>query len=1148
MDFPISILTKNILKVEYIIRSNILYKLSLHIENLNSKCIIHHSLRSKYALNLNNIIKQLNEEYNGNIRNIKDNKIYLENNGIYFFQKNTFFYKLFKPYYDIIVKNIYDYYIKNNPNGISFDIFEKNVFKNDKTNLLDINSILENVISSTFNFIEKQIVLIKYSNDCEMKKIKEKLAIDNFNEIDKLILNFSNNIGFNNFSDIFILLLGNSYRSILEIDNDNKILNNYLEPYHKDKTNPIYLEDIINKLNNSFCIFDLLSKCFIPIRLVLKNTKVENKGIIIKKKDITSGTIKENSSKFKYEILLDNCYKIIVKIPQLSFNIIFIGYFNYDATNVLVRTSKINYYFLNIKNCLLQKHVDINLQEIDESFKTIYIKNLQIGDILSYDGNSLCDKIEYDYLNIYIKYTSSKFRIIMADFLKSDLLKKYLILKNLLMGNKDSIKYAGLLYALTKDQQRDSKNNYSYLSNILYRNLNYPLQSKLKKSGYYIKDEIERLKELSCEDVDLKKQILISINMPDKIKKIAMNKIEEMKNNNSEYYKYHQYVKCLIDYPWINNKVNDIFSCYKNNIDKSKSLLDDTDKKLNELVYGHIECKKIIKELLAKWIMSDYSKSGKAIGLCGPPGVGKTLIAKGLGEILNIPFTQINVGGMDDGSVLSGHSITYSGSQYGLIVRKMCEAGKSRCIMFFDELDKSCTRHGVNEIYNILIHVTDPNTNHEFNDKYFQEVQFPLSNVVFIFSFNDRSKVDKILLDRMEVINVESYSVHDKLKIAKQFLIKIVLKEFNIENESIILSDESLIYLIEEYTYEAGVRNLKRKIESIYSKINIDRIYKNGLFKSIDKISKENQVIINKQDIVKYLSKPIISIKKIHNSHQIGILSGLYATTIGIGGIIPIVIYPNLISNKNSFNLRLTGSQGKVMKESVVYAFTIAIHSIKTNFRSLFFKNYVTGLHIHTPDGSTPKDGPSAGSAFTTAFISRILNKHVKKDVAFTGEIEINGNITQIGGLECKLNGAKKAGVKLVFCPKENIDDIIKIKKYNPNLFKIWNPEKNREIKKIIIDCEKYIKENKNNEDNSLIFSENKDFRILIVSNIKEVVKYALIDNLQQVKKNYNVYKSYFNTEKYFVNIINQTDIKIDTDDIIEDSNESDTETSEEIS
>jgi len=1130
MDFPVSTFMKHVLKEEYILRSKILYNMSVHIEKLNSECIIHHSLRSKYVSILNNIIKSLNEIYNSNIREIKNSVISRKHMGIKHYTSDDNFYKLMYPYLSASIGVLYIEYVTKN-GDITLDDFNKLVYKQNSTVSNKLGGI-DNMISRLYKSVQMLLFVIRHTP--YMSDIADMFNMNMFSVIDSNILSLAKHIGFGNYADVFKLVMGTGYKKILDTEKLKIPLNMYLEPYCKDKTNELNLHTLNVKIQKSFACFKLLKKCFVPIKTQILNGDSEH-GIKIDKKIIQGTISKENSNKFKYEILLDNCYKITTKTNIPNMSIVSVGYFNYDAVNILIRTSKINTYYINVKNTLLQKYVNDKIPEVDNEFKTVYIKNLQIGDILSHSGETLKESILKDYHEVYTKCISTKFRTLMGEFLKTDLRGKYTMLKILLMGSKDTVKYAGLLYALTKDQHRDAKNNYSLLSDILYRNLNYPLQCKLKKSGYYIKDEMDKLNEMSCEEVDLKKQVLISISMPPNIKKIAMTKIDEMKNNTSEYYKYYQYVKCLIDYPWITSNDTDIFKSMANDLDKCREFLDKIKTDLNKLVYGHFECKNIIEELLAKWI-SNSKSMGKAIGLCGPPGVGKTLIAKGLGEVLGLPFKQINVGGMDDASVLCGHSITYSGAQYGLIVRKMCESGKSRTIMFFDELDKACTRHGINEIFNVLIHATDSNTNNEFNDKFFQEVQFPLSNVLFIFSFNDRSLIDKILLDRMEIIDTSAYNVNDKVKIVKNFLMKEILEGFGLENGCITICDDTIAKLIDEYTFEAGVRSLKRKLDTICSKLNLDRIYGKGPFKDIKNFSTSNPVVIKISDVREYLSKPSLAIKKIHRTHDIGIVSGLYATTVGSGGIIPILMYRNHVGN-NKFTLRLTGSQGKVMKESVMFAFTIAMNCVKNICREKFLANFKGGLHIHTPDGATKKDGPSAGSAFTTAFISRILNKYIKHDIAMTGEIETNGLITEIGGLEQKLIGAKKAGVRLVFCPRENMADLITIKKNNPLFMEIWNPRNDAVISTEIELCEKEINEtqketdiqHKSSHDNEIIKKNLGNFKVLVVDSISDILRYALIDNINTVTGDYDTYKSYFDPDKYMVTN-NSSDINMNID------------------
>jgi endopeptidase La len=500
--------------------------------------------------------------------------------------------------------------------------------------------------------------------------------------------------------------------------------------------------------------------------------------------------------------------------------------------------------------------------------------------------------------------------------------------------------------------------------------------------------------------------------------------------------------------------------------------MQNTENKMEKKVYGHKEAKETIVELLGKWL-SNSSSLGKAIGLLGPPGVGKTLLAKELGNALDIPLAKINLGGMTDAAVLTGHNITYSGAVPGLIIKKMIETKKSRCILFFDELDKTNSVSGINNIYNVLIHATDQTTNSEFNDNFFQDVSFPLNKVLFVFSFNDKKKIDPILLDRMEIIEVREYSIEDKIEIVKNYLIKEFKKDFDFKFD-INMSNEVIEYLINNFTNEPGVRSINKKLDKLFLKMNRDIIYETGPFHNF----KSKSFDITKDIIDKYLTQVTNYSKKNINYPEVGCVNGLYATGAGTGGALPISIYSIKNTNSSKFEFQLTGQQGSVMKESVTLSYTIATNIINNEYITDFLNKNQHGLHIHIPDGSTPKDGPSAGSAFTLGFVSKILNKRIKHDIGLTGEIERRGCITAIGGLEHKLPGAKKAGLKFVFVPKENEHDIKKLKNNNPKLF----------------------------DDN---------FKIKFVEHISEVLEYALIENDELEYSSNLVYDKLFDAAKY---------------------------------
>jgi len=321
--------------------------------------------------------------------------------------------------------------------------------------------------------------------------------------------------------------------------------------------------------------------------------------------------------------------------------------------------------------------------------------------------------------------------------------------------------------------------------------------------------------------------------------------------------------------------------------------------------------------------------------------------------------------------------------------------------------------------------------NKSFQDRFFQGVDFPLDKVIMIFSYNDSEKVDPILLDRLFEITVKPYTVSEKVIIIKDFVIPELENNIGINNTWTKLDDYTIRYIIDNYTNEAGIRDIKRKIETIFLTLNLELL--------LNKI--DNTFIITETEIKRILLNPNSDCTKINDKNYVGIVNGLYATTLGNGGIIPIQIYNNF--NGTTFEIKYTGKQGDVMKESVQCSLTCALDYIKRNLDKYNIKdldkylsdNFKNGFHVHAPSTSTPKDGPSAGCAFTSAFISRILGKKILNTVGMTGEIELTGKITKIGGLEFKLIGAKKAGITNVYISKENYQDLNEIQQKNSSLF-----------------------------------------------------------------------------------------------------------------
>jgi endopeptidase La len=466
-----------------------------------------------------------------------------------------------------------------------------------------------------------------------------------------------------------------------------------------------------------------------------------------------------------------------------------------------------------------------------------------------------------------------------------------------------------------------------------------------------------------------------------------------------------------------------------------KNTIKNINKTLDDSIYGHDNAKRQLERVIGQWITGE--QSGYCFGFEGPPGVGKTSLAKnGLSQCLkdkdgvSRPFAFIALGGSSNGSTLSGHNYTYVGSTWGRIVDILMEKKCMNPIIFIDELDKvSRTEHG-KEIIGILTHLIDSTQNECFQDKYFNGIDLDVSKILFVFSYNDALLIDKILLDRIHRIKFNYLTINDKINIVKKYLLPEMYKSMGME-DIIEFTDDNIKFIINSYTNEAGVRKLKEIIFEIISEINLN------LLKETTNIIKFPMNVTN-HDIEKcYLKEKYKLIKKtIHNVPQLGVINGLWANSLGIGGIIPIQC--SYFPATNLLDLKLTGMQGDVMKESMSVAKTLAWNLTNKKTRNAFFKNNEKnkngGLHIHCPEGAVPKDGPSAGTAITSAIFSLINNKKIKNDVAITGEINLQGCVTEIGGLELKIMGGLKAGIKTFIFPKTNLKDYNKFLEKFPDI------------------------------------------------------------------------------------------------------------------
>ncbi len=470
-----------------------------------------------------------------------------------------------------------------------------------------------------------------------------------------------------------------------------------------------------------------------------------------------------------------------------------------------------------------------------------------------------------------------------------------------------------------------------------------------------------------------------------------------------------------------------------NNMNQITDYIGNVKNTLDKAVHGHDKAKKQIERIIGQWINGE--QKGACFGFEGNPGIGKTTLAKGLADCLkdengvSRPFALIALGGDSNASTLVGHSYTYVGSTWSQIIQILMDKKCMNPIIVFDEVDKiSKTEHG-KEITGILTHLLDPTQNDCFQDKYFSGIDIDLSKVLFILSYNDVESIDKVLLDRVHRIKFESLSIEDKVVICNNHLLPEIYKKVGLE-DTIEFSNETIKFIIEEYTLEPGVRKLKEKLFEIVGEINLN---------FLKELSNNNTnivlpIVINKDDVInKYFKdKPKTKIHKIHNENKVGLINALWANSYGSGGVLP--LQSSFIPSNKFLDLILTGSMGEVMKESISVSLTNAWNLTSLERQKYLIDKYndpknnnVCGIHIHCPDISTKKDGPSATTAFTVLIYSLFNDVKIKNHFGITGETHFGYQLTEIGGLREKIIHSIKAGITEFIFPKENDKDFDKI-------------------------------------------------------------------------------------------------------------------------
>ena len=508
-----------------------------------------------------------------------------------------------------------------------------------------------------------------------------------------------------------------------------------------------------------------------------------------------------------------------------------------------------------------------------------------------------------------------------------------------------------------------------------------------------------------------------------KLNQSKHNKLLYVSNLIHKYYLNSKVMIDLLNIYSLNDTYVDIYHIYiqvtKTKVDISKYLTN-IHSILDNAIYGHQLAKRQVERVIGQWISGE--QTGYTLGFEGPPGVGKTSLAKeGIAKCLigengtTRPFAFIAIGGEPNSSTLVGHNYTYVGSNWGKIVDVLMQKKIMNPIFYIDELDKISKTEQGREIIGILTHIIDSTQNMHFQDRFFSGIDLDISKALFIFSYNDVNCLDRILLDRIHRIQFKHLRLDEKIVIVNKYILPSICKDMNLSGHIIIL-DKVIEFIIQEYTNEPGVRKLKELLFEIIGEINLEILH--GSTEYTYPISITQEMIITN-----YLKERIpVRIQKVFDIGKTGRINGLWANSQGQGGIITIECC--YILSSTLFELKLTGSQGDVMKESMTVAKNLAWSLIPESIQKSNLERFEAtknqGVHIHAPEGATPKDGPSAGTAITTALYSLFLDKPIRHNVAITGEINLSGRITAIGGLDLKILGGIRAGVKRFLFPKEN--------------------------------------------------------------------------------------------------------------------------------
>ncbi len=532
------------------------------------------------------------------------------------------------------------------------------------------------------------------------------------------------------------------------------------------------------------------------------------------------------------------------------------------------------------------------------------------------------------------------------------------------------------------------------------------ISSKVKQSmertqkEYYLREQMKAIqtelgdREGKTGEVAELRQRIDEVGMPDSIKEVALKELdryEKIPAASAESGVIRNYIDWLISLPWTKATED------RMNIAYAEKILDrdhDGLEKVKERVLEYLAVRQLKNSL-----------RGPILCLAGPPGVGKTSLARSIAESLDRNFVRISLGGVRDESEIRGHRRTYVGAMPGRIIQGMKKAGTINPVFLLDEIDKMSNDFRGDPAA-AMLEVLDPAQNNTFSDHYIEE-SYDLSNVLFIATANDLSTIPGPLLDRMEVISIAGYTEIEKAQITNNHLIPKQLKEHGLKKTQVIIKDEAVIDIIRYYTREAGVRSLERQVATLCRKIA--KIIVSG---------EKKRVTVNSKSLQQLLGKHRFRYGQAEKENQVGVATGLAYTTVG-GDTLQIEV--SLTPGKGK--LQLTGKLGEVMKESAQTALSyVRTKMDKLNVDAEYFETH--DIHIHVPEGAVPKDGPSAGITMATAITSAILHRPIRREVGMTGEITLRGRVLPIGGLKEKTLSAHRAGLTTIICPKDNERDL----------------------------------------------------------------------------------------------------------------------------